>query len=104
MLSPNIQRNHMLPIKCSHEACKNIELRIGRNNPVSEDAGQAANMWSKRKGTTPKWKIKPFKAPRPCSFTDNSNRKTSVFRAIMKYVIIGALNRGVSSRMGIMQD
>ena len=40
-------RNHMFPMRCSHEPCKNIEVRSGRNDPGSEEAGQAANARSK---------------------------------------------------------
>src|ERR1700680_2111586 len=94
----------MLPMMCSHEACKNIEGRIGSNSRVSEEADPAANDRSKWTGTTPNWYIRLFKARCPCPPTDNSNRKTTVFRAIMKYVTSGVLKRGVSSRMGIMRD
>ena len=62
MLSPKIQRNHMLPITCSQEACKNIEVRMGRNSPTSDTVDPAVNARSKWTGTTPNWYIRLFKA------------------------------------------
>ena len=32
------KRNHMFPMRCSHEPCKNIDVRSGRNDPTSEEA------------------------------------------------------------------
>jgi len=80
MLSPKIQRNHMLPITCIHEPCRNMEVNAGSKTPTSPNPlpDRYPVMLA---GTIPNWKSKVLKLS---GVSDASKRKITEFRAIRK--------------------
>src|SRR5580704_1832905 len=104
MLSPNIHRNHMFPMTWSHEPCRNMQVKRGSRALTGSKCEVPLTRAVTWLGTTPNWKIRALRSALLCRPTDHSKRKIAVLRAIRKYVTYGVLNRGVSSRRGIIED
>src|SRR3954467_7109910 len=97
MLSPKIHSTHMLAVRCSHPPCRNMEVNSGT---IAGCHGPPLNRLLRLAGTMPNWKRNWF---RLCGASSSSNRKTTMLVASKKYVTYGVVERGASSRMGIIR-
>src|SRR5207248_11692464 len=101
MLSPKIQSTHILPIRCSHEACRNMDVNSGSAEGSGTCAAAKPSPASTRIGSTPNWKTKALHV---AGLSETSNKNTSVFRAISRQLMNGVDKLGWSRPSGIIRD
>src|SRR5580700_6847527 len=87
----------MLPITCSHDPCRNIDVKKGSTTSSSEYLGDPASNAARCEGTIPNWPSRRLKLRRS---SVASKKKISRFNPIRKLFTHGALYRGWSSLIG----
>src|SRR5580658_4045243 len=91
----------MLPRTCSHDPCRNIDVKKGSTIAGSGYFGEPARNAARCDGTTPNSRISNSRLR---GSRVNSKKKISRFSPIKKLFTHGVLYRGWSSRRGSIKE